>query len=106
MKTMITSITKFPLPPDVERPALRQELEAVAPHFKAIPGLIRKYFLLAEDGAACGGVYLWDSMADARAFSEGPLRAMIRQKFSVDPQITYFETPIIVEGQSVAGGSH
>ena len=99
---MITSITRFPLSPELERDALRKELEAVAPQFKTIPGLIRKYFLLAEDGSTCGGVYVWDSMAEARAFSEGPLRAMIRQKFSVDPQINYYETPVIVDGERAA----
>ena len=97
---MITSITRFPLSPGLEQSVVRKELEVVAPHFKTIPGLVRKYFLLADDGNTCGGVYLWDSMADARAFSEGPLRAMIRQKYSVDPQIDYYETPIIVEGNA------
>jgi hypothetical protein len=101
-ENMITSITRFPLSPELERDALRQELEAVAPQFKTIPGLIRKYFLLGEDGNTCGGVYLWDSMAEARAFSEGPLRAMIRQKFSVDPHISYYETPVIVDGERAA----
>ena len=99
---MITSITRFPLTTGLQRDALKQDLEAVAPQFKTIPGLIRKYFLLADDGSACGGVYLWESMAEARAFSEGPLRAMIRQKFSVDPQINYYETPIIVDGERAA----
>ena len=99
---MITSITRFPLSPGLERNTLTRELEAAAPHFKSIPGLIRKYFLVADDGSACGGVYLWNSMADARAFSEGPLRVMIRQKFSVDPSISYYETPVIVDGEPAA----
>ena len=96
---MITSITQFPLPSGVQRAALLQDLNAVAPQFKTIPGLVRKYFLLAEDGSSCGGVYLWQSMAAAKAFSEGPLRAMVREKFSVEPQISYYEIPVIVDGE-------
>jgi hypothetical protein len=48
-----------------------------------------------------GGVYLWASGAEARACSEGPLRAMVREKFSVEPEITYYDTPVIVDNVSV-----
>lgn len=35
--------------------------------------------------------------AEARAFSEGPLRAMVQEKFSVQPEITYYDTPVMVD---------
>lgn len=100
---MTTSITKFRLPAGVSRETIEQELHQVAPQFKTIPGLRRKYFLLADDGTTGGGVYLWSSRAEARAFSEGPLRAMVREKFSVEPEITYYDTPVIVDNPGVAG---
>ncbi len=94
---MITSITRFPLPAEAKREVVERELSEVAPLFQAVPGLVRKYFLLTRDGAVAGGVYLWKSLAEARAFSEGPLRSMVRDKFAVEPEITYFDTPVIVE---------
>ena len=72
----------------------------VAPFFQRPPGLVRKYFLLSDDGATGGGVYLWSSRQTAHDFSEGTIRPMIKEKFHVEPSITYFETPVIVDNLS------
>ncbi len=99
---MTTSITRFSLPVGVSRDTMRQRLNEVSPQFRIIPGLLRKYFLLSDDGTTAGGVYLWKSPSEAHAFSEGPLRAMIREKFHVEPEITYYETPVIVDNLEAA----
>ena len=97
---MTTTITQFPLPPGVPADVLKRGFLEAAPHFKNPPGLIRKYFLLSDDRTIGGGVYLWDSRQNARDFSEGALRMMIKEKFHVDPSITYFDTPVIVDNVS------
>ena len=76
---MITSITRFRLPPGIPIEAIRDGFQEVAPHFTRPAGLVRKYFLISEDGKTGGGVYLWNSMEQARTFSEGMLRQMIRE---------------------------
>ena len=58
---------------------------------------MRKYFLISEAGKTGGGVYLWNSMEEARTFSEGVLRPMIREKFKLEASIEYFEVPVIVD---------
>jgi len=62
-----------------------------------MPGLLRKYFIVSADGATGGGVYLWTSGQRARDFSEATIRPMIKERFHVEPSITYFETPVIVD---------
>jgi hypothetical protein len=99
-KPMTTTITQFPLPPEVSADALKSGFLEVAPYFKNPLGLIRKYFLLSGDHAIGGGVYLWDSRQNARDFSEGTLRMMIKEKFHVDPSITYFDAPVVVDNVS------
>src|SRR5438552_1627200 len=94
---MVTTITRFALPPGVPAEAINKGLREVAPHFTKPRGLIRKYFLVSLDGTTGGGVYLWKSLEVAREFSEGPLRAMIRDAFKVEASITYFNTPVIVD---------
>jgi hypothetical protein len=94
---MTTSITRFPLPPGVPAQVIKEGFLEVAPEFRHPPGLVRKYFLIAEDRKTGGGVYLWNSMREARDFSEGVLRPMIREKFRVEPSIEYFEAPVIVD---------
>lgn len=94
---MTTTITRFPLPPGAPTDAIKSGFLEVAPKFKHPSGLLRKYFLISEDGKTGGGVYLWNSMEEARGFSEGVLRPMIRDKFRVEPSIEYFDTPVVVD---------
>jgi hypothetical protein len=81
----------------------------VASHFKHPSGLLRKYFLISEDGKTGGGVYLWTSMEQARAFSEGVLRVMIGEKFHLQPSIEYYDAPVVVDNitsEIIADGVH
>src|SRR5690348_11726832 len=94
---MITSITRFQLPPGVPAEVIKNSYREVAPKFKNPPGLLRKYFLISEDGKTGGGVYLWNSMEEARSFSEGVIRPMIREKFKLEASIEYFEVPVVVD---------
>ena len=94
---MITSITRFALPPGIPTKAVKDGFAEVAPHFKQPSGLLRKYFLISEDGKTGGGVYLWNSMEQARTFSEGVIRPMIKDKFQVEPSIEYYDAPVVVD---------
>ena len=94
---MVTSITRFQLPPGIPLAAIKKGFVEVAPEFKQPSGLLRKYFLISEDGKTGGGVYLWNSMGEARTFSEGVLRAMIKEKFQIEPSIEYYDAPVIVD---------
>jgi len=100
MKTMTTAIIQYPLPPGAPIDAVKSGFLEVAPFFQGPPGLLRKYFLLSDGGATGGGVYLWTSRQTAHDFSEETIRPMIKERFHVDPSITYFETPVIVDNVS------
>jgi hypothetical protein len=106
---MITSITRFPLPAGIPTETVKKGFLEVAPKFKHPSGLLRKYFLISEDQKTGGGVYLWNSMEEARTFSEEMLRPMIRDKFQVEPSIEYYEAPVIVDNvtsEIIADGGH
>jgi hypothetical protein len=65
---MITAIVQFKLPTSVTRNQAREIFSNVAPHFRDVPGLIRQYFLLSEDGSTAGGAYLWETGEDTERF--------------------------------------
>src|SRR5690242_391835 len=94
---MTTSITRFQLSSGIPTEEVKNGFLEVAPKFKHPTGLLRKYFLISEDGKTGGGVYLWNSMEEARTFSEGVIRPMIREKFKLEASIEYFEVPVVVD---------
>ncbi|HZW72537.1 MAG TPA: monooxygenase, partial [Caldimonas sp.] len=64
---MITTITTFRMPKPLTREEARRVFLTTAPRYRDVPGLVRKAYVLSEDGATACGVYLWKSRADAEA---------------------------------------
>jgi hypothetical protein len=93
---MITSIVKYPLPPGIALEEFRSSLSVVAPKFQSASGLQSKFFLISEDGSHGGGVYLWNSKGDALAF-EPLIKSLLKQNLGAEAEISYFETPVVVD---------
>jgi hypothetical protein len=93
---MITAIVQYRLPPSIDHAACAAHFRKIAAGFRSVPGLIRKQFIYAEDGWA-GGVYLWQTRADAEAFYAGPWLVGIRERYGMDPLIKYFETACVTD---------
>ena len=60
-------------------------------------GVLRKIYVLSQDGATVGGVYLWNSRPEAEAMYTESWRAFVRQKYGTEPTVTYFESPVVVD---------
>ena len=97
MDNMITVVTRFQLPVGVTADQIRAAFEEAAPKFRNVPGLIRKQFMNSKDCRTAGGVYLWNDEKAAREFMNERVAPMIREKYSVDPAIEFYESPVIVE---------
>lgn len=94
---MITVIVQFRLARALTPEQAREAFSATAPQYRQMPGLVRKCYLLSEDGKSAGGVYLWQSRADAeRRFDDAWMRSA-REKYGADLSVTYFDTPVIVD---------
>ena len=96
---MITALVQFKLSQPVSREKARELFSATAPNYRKVPGLIRKYYVLSQDGASAGGVYLWKSKDDAERLYGGDWKSMIQQRFGAPPVITYFECPVVVDNE-------
>ena len=57
--------------------------EERAPEFRAIPGLLQKYYVRREGPGAFGGVYLWESMEAAAAYRESDLAKSMAAAYQV-----------------------
>lgn len=94
---MIITITDFQLPKPVTREEARSIFLTTAPTYQGVPGLVRKSYVIAEDGNSVGGVYLWNSRAEAEAVFTESWRAFVRGKYNSEPSVTYFESPVTVD---------
>jgi hypothetical protein len=94
---MITALVQFELPSPITLAEATRRFEASAPKYQNLPGLVRKYYVLAEDGRRAGGVYLWESRQAAEAVYSGEWRERVTKLYGTAPSITWFETPVIVD---------
>ena len=53
------------------------------PQFRAIPGLVQKYYVKMGEGNAYGGVYIWDSMESLQAYRGSELAASIPKAYQL-----------------------
>jgi hypothetical protein len=97
---MITALIQFKLPQPVSREKAREIFSGTAPKYRETKGLIRKYYVLSQDGETAGGVYLWDSQKDAERLYTDEWSQFIFDKYGAQPSVTYFETPVIVDNVS------
>jgi hypothetical protein len=93
---MITALVRFRLPHGTSREDAKAMFEKSAPNYRGIPGLVRKYYLYGDDQTG-GGVYLWSSRDAAERFYSDSWRSTIAQRYGAQPEILFFETPVIVE---------
>ena len=75
----------------------RELFSSTAPKYRDVHGLIRKYYILSEDGTTAGGVYLWKSRADAERLYTDDWKKFIVDKYGTEPSVQYFASPVIVD---------
>ena len=75
-------------------------IQASGPDYKDIPGLIRIYFGIAEDGKSVVEIYLWQSKSDADRFFNDEWEIEVYRRWQAAPMRRQdFETPLVVDGK-------
>ena len=94
---MIAVITTYPLPQPMTQEEARRNFLSTGPRYQGVAGLVRKYYYLSQDGMTIGGVYLWNSRAEAEAMFDESWRAVMRDRYNSDPSVVYFDCPVVVD---------
>jgi Putative mono-oxygenase ydhR len=97
---MITAFVQFKLPQPITRDKAREVFLSTAPNYQHTQGLVRKYYVLSQDGGTAGGVYLWKSREDAERLYTDQWKNVVRDRYGAPPSVTYFESPVIVDNQT------
>jgi len=95
--SVITAIVQFQLPADVDSAKAAELFAGSAPKYRALPGLLRKYYIYDKDTRTGGGCYLWESREAAEKFYDAEWRRFITGRYGSAPTLTYFKTPVIVD---------
>ncbi|MCD6527899.1 MAG: YdhR family protein [Desulfuromonas sp.] len=94
---MITTIVQFALPQPMTVEQAKAVFLSTAEKYQQSAGLIRKYYLLSDDGLTAGGVYLWQSRAQAETMFSDEWFSFVKGKYGGRPTVSYFSSPVVVD---------
>ena len=65
-----------------------------APQYRALPGLLQKYYIKDKQTGEHGAVYLWDSMQSMEEFQQSELSRSIPEAYKIigQPRIEVLDT--------------
>lgn len=94
---MVTVIVNFPLPEGLSLEEFKSRMMQSVPRYEAMPGLIRKSYIVDGHRRVGGGAYTFESREAAQAcFSQAFVEAVTAAYGK--PDIRFFDTLIQVEG--------
>ena len=94
---MITALVRFKLPANIDAARAAELFQGSAPKYQGLKGLVRKYYLFDAESRTGGGCYLWESREAAERVYTAEWRQMITDRYGTAPEISFFETPVIVD---------
>jgi hypothetical protein len=87
----------YKVPPELGIEKIERQFEDVAGRYLSVPGLIRKYFGLSEDGTSVVGIYLWTSKISADGFYTSEWIKGVTERWGALPEKTEWNIPIVAE---------
>ena len=94
---MITEYVRFALPAGITKEKVNAGMREVAPRWQREPNLVRKTFILDPELKFTGAFYLWKDKASAQAAHDETWRQRVRSNYGSEPEIQYFDTPLVVD---------
>jgi hypothetical protein len=96
---MIVELVTFRATPGADWDAMLAEARATIPRWRGNGQLVRKHYLLSDDGAECAGLYIWPTRAAAEAGHDATWRAGVAQRTGSEPVIRYFDLQMLLDNE-------
>lgn len=93
----VVVVVDITTPPGISDAAIRAGMAKSVPQYRALTGLIRKYFTLAD--GHFGGVYYWSSRAAADAWFNDAWHARVIKTYGRDADVRVYAVPIAIDGE-------
>ena len=95
---MIVAHVQFPVN-IADKKAFIDQMAATTPKYEGLDGLIRKYYMLGEDGDRASGLYLWESKEKAEAWYNDEWMQYMTEAWGEAPKINFSDCPIVVDNE-------
>jgi hypothetical protein len=96
---MIVEFVQFKYPPGLTREQILEDGRATVPRWRANKELIRKHYIVGEDGTG-GAFYIWPSKEAAQRGHDDEWFANIKARTGSTPTIRYFDLTMIVDNEA------
>ena len=96
---MIVALVTFHLKEPTTLPEITRTFKATAPKYQGMPGLLRKNYWMSEDGRRAGGIYVWESRADAERMYTADWTTFVTEKYGTPPVVDYLHSPVMVDNR-------
>jgi hypothetical protein len=94
---MIIAVVEIDMPAGMERADVDAAIHKTAPRYRNVDGLLYKYYT-AKEPDVTGGVYMWETRAQAEAaYADPEWLAIIRDGYGTEPRITYYDVKLVVD---------
>ena len=96
---MIVAIVTFRLPKPTSLDEITKTFQSTAPRYQGVAGLLRKNYFVSEDGRRAGGIYVWETRADAERVYTAEWKKLVESKYGTTPEIEYLHSPVMVDNR-------
>jgi hypothetical protein len=97
---MIVELVLFKSPPEKPRAEILEEARATLPRWRANKELLRKHYLLDENGGAGGGLYIWQSREAAEKAHDAEWQAGVEKRTGSKPSFQYFDLLMLLDNEN------
>jgi hypothetical protein len=97
---VIVELVTFKAPAGADWQGILADARPTVPRWQSNPDLVRKHYLVSEDGQGCAGLYIWPSRAAAEQAHDAAWRASIEQRTGSTPHIAYFSLMMLVDNEA------
>lgn len=99
---MTIVVTRFALPARLTTDEAEAIFLSTAPLYRGLSGLVRKHYLLSEDGLTAGAVYVWESRAEAEKLYSDEWRRFVTDRYGSEPSVLFFDNLVTVDNMTDA----
>ena len=96
---MIVAIVTFRLPKPASLDEITATFQSTAPRYRGVAGLLRKNYFVSDDGRRAGGIYVWETRADAERVYTAEWKNLVESKYGTSPEIEYLHSPVMVDNR-------